>query len=79
VNTTGIPLSGGGMRSNSKRGISDIIAIINGRAVCIEVKIGNDKQSHVQESFERSVVNAGGVYLIAKDFDSFSRSFKAIL
>lgn len=42
-----------------------------GRSVKIEVKIGKDRQSEEQKQYERDIVNAGGLYFIAKDFNSF--------
>lgn len=48
------------------RGSADISAIINGRAVRIEVKAGADRQSEAQKIYERNVVAAGGIYLVAR-------------
>lgn len=42
-----------------------------GRSVKIEVKIGADRQSVVQKGYEQDIINAGGLYYIAKDFTSF--------
>jgi hypothetical protein len=57
--------------STSTAGTADISAIIKGRAVKIEVKIGKDKQSQAQKQYEADVTAAGGVYVIARDFDGF--------
>ena len=53
------------------RGSSDISATIAGRSVKIEVKIGADKQSRDQASYQQAIEAAGGVYLIARDLTGF--------
>ena len=52
-------------------GSADISATIQGKSVKIEVKIGRDKQSDVQKQYQEAIEKAGGIYYIAKDFDSF--------
>lgn len=52
-------------------GTADISATINGRSVKIEVKIGKDRQSQAQREYQREVEAAGGIYVIAKDFEGF--------
>ena len=59
------------VKSTSTIGTADISATIKGRSVKIEVKIGNDKQSEAQKQYQKNVENAGGVYFIAKDFQTF--------
>ncbi len=58
-------------RSGSTPGSADISATIKGRSVKIEVKIGRDSQSQLQKAYQQAVENAGGTYIIAKDFDQF--------
>lgn len=53
------------------KGTADISATIKGRAVKIEVKIGADRQSEAQRVYQANVEQAGGVYVIAKNFDDF--------
>lgn len=55
----------------SKNGTADISATIKGRSVKIEVKIGRDRQSAAQKNYQQEVERAGGIYYIAKDFQSF--------
>ena len=50
---------------------TDIIGIINGRFYGIEVKIGRDRQSANQKEVEREIIEAGGVYFIAKSYDDY--------
>jgi hypothetical protein len=59
------------IKGNSTNGTADISATIKGRSVKIEVKIGKDVMSQAQKNYAQSVINAGGVYVIAKDFDNF--------
>ncbi len=59
------------IKGTGKNGTADISATIKGVSVKVEVKIGKDKQSNFQKEYQREVERAGGVYFIAKDFDSF--------
>lgn len=52
-------------------GTSDISGIVSGRSVKIEVKIGSDRQSQAQKDYQKAVESAGGIYYIARDFESF--------
>ena len=61
------------------KGSADISATINGRSVKIEVKYGKDRQSSDQKSYQEQVEKAGGVYIIAKDFDSFYEWFNEFI
>jgi hypothetical protein len=73
INTTGIYDVKRGIyrHSGATRGVADIDLIINGRAVKIEVKIGKDKQSEAQRLYQQRTEAAGGVYIIARNFDDF--------
>jgi hypothetical protein len=62
-------------KSTSTKGSADISAIIRGRSVKIEVKVGNDIQSPAQKKYQDDIERAGGVYIIARDFDSFVKWF----
>jgi hypothetical protein len=53
------------------KGSADISATINGRSVKIEVKINKDRQSQDQIQYQQRTEQAGGIYLIAKDFQGF--------
>lgn len=63
------------VQGTATRGSADISATIKrngiGISVKIEVKIGADRQSEHQKKYESDVTSAGGVYYIAKDFNSF--------
>lgn len=62
-------------KSTSTNGSADISATIRGRSVKIEVKVGKDRQSEAQKRYQESIERAGGVYMIARDFDSFVEWF----
>lgn len=59
------------IRSSMQPGTADISAIIKGKPVKIEVKIGRDTQSDDQKTYQEQVETAGGCYLIVKDFQMF--------
>jgi hypothetical protein len=62
-------------KGTTTAGSADISATIRGRSVKIEVKVGKDRQSDAQKRYQESIERAGGVYLIARDFDSFVEWF----
>jgi hypothetical protein len=50
------------------RGVADIMGCTKeGIALAIEVKIGKDKQSEFQKTFENHYKNRGGVYILANE------------
>lgn len=57
--------------STTRIGTPDIDAIIQGKAVKIEVKIGKDKLSEAQKKHLEDIARAGGMYFVARDMDSF--------
>jgi hypothetical protein len=59
------------------RGTADISATIKGRSVKIEVKVGADRQSEAQKQYQKKIEQAGGIYIIAKDFQSFYEWFNS--
>lgn len=58
-------------KSNVKRGIGDILTIINGKTIMIEIKVKKDRQSQYQKDTQIEVQQSGGTYLIVRDFESF--------
>lgn len=58
-------------KSTSTNGSSDISATISGRSVKIEVKYGKDRMSEAQKEYAARTAAAGGIYYVARDFDSF--------
>jgi len=61
----------------TKRGVPDIIGVLGGRFIGIEVKIGADRQSSHQREVEGEINAAGGVYFIAKTYDQYVDSINA--
>jgi len=72
------------VKSTQRKGMADIIAILkkeNGEplSLSIEVKIGKDVQSEHQKKIESEINEAGGKYMIAKNFDQFLFDFNRII
>jgi hypothetical protein len=81
VNSTGVPrqMPNGEIRwskSNTRKGIADIIGSYGGRFLSIEVKIGRDKQSEAQIKEQERITKSGGLYFIAKTFPEFLEWWK---
>jgi hypothetical protein len=64
------------VKSVGQLGTADISATIHGRSVKIEIKKGNDRQSEAQKAYQKSIEDAGGVYLIVRSFLEFIAWFK---
>jgi hypothetical protein len=71
INVVSRQIKGKYIKSTMQKGTADISATIFGRSVKIEVKIGKDRQSDLQRQYEHQIIDAGGYYYIATDFDSF--------
>lgn len=54
------------------KGVSDLIALKNGKTVFIEVKTKNGKLSMFQEIFKNSIEKNGGEYRVAKDIEDIA-------
>ena len=67
--------SGQWIKSGSTPGSADISATVNGKSIKIEVKFGKDRMSDAQWKYKEMIERAGGVYIIARDFDSFLEEF----
>jgi hypothetical protein len=61
------------------KGSADISAVISGRAVKIEIKVGRDKQSEDQKRYEESVIRAGGLYWICHSFQEFLNHYNQMI
>lgn len=53
------------------KGTADISATIAGHSVKVEVKVCRDQQSEAQRRYQEEVEKAGGIYVIARDFQEF--------
>ena len=71
INSMGVPRKARNGKTiwtkGSSKGISDIQSVINGKFVAIEVK-QKDKQSPAQLKYQKSIEQAGGKYLIVRQF-----------
>ena len=56
--------------TSGMKGTADISAVIQGRAVKIEIKI-RDAQSEDQKRYQEATERAGGIYLIVRSFAEF--------
>jgi len=59
------------IKTSMNVGSADVSATYKGRSVKVEVKIGKDTQSDDQKNYQESIEKAGGIYFIAKSWDSF--------
>ena len=68
-------------RMAAKKGISDVLGLVgpSGRLLAVEVKIGKDVLSPEQDGFGQNIVHCGGLFFVAKDFDSFRLWFDDVL
>ena len=57
--------------SGATAGMADINAVVKGKSISIEVKIGKDKIRDIQIKVKSEIEAAGGIYFISKTFDNF--------
>lgn len=60
-------------------GISDIVGLIDGRAVVIEVKTATGKQREAQGKWQAAVEKAGGIYIIGRSPEEAVARLEALL
>jgi Holliday junction resolvase len=65
--------------SQQRSGMPDVFAVVGGRAVFVEVKIGTDRLSDVQKETIADLEKAGAVIYIAHTFQGFYDWFTALL
>lgn len=58
-------------KGSTRKGTPDVDAIINGKPVKIEVKIGKDSMSKEQRAEQVKIQKSGGYYFIARDMQTF--------
>lgn len=71
--------SGKWIAPSMQPGTADISAIIGGRSVKIEVKVGRDRQSEAQKAYQKQIEQAGGVYWIATSFENFLQQYMELV
>lgn len=65
--------------STTKRGTADIHAIINGKHISIEVKIGRDHMSDHQVKEQQRIERAGGIYLVVKTIEGWFEEYEKLV
>ena len=66
-NTGAVKTERGGFIRFGAVGSPDLVAIIKGKYIGIECKMGSGKQSPGQKEFEKRLLNAGGEYWLIRD------------
>jgi hypothetical protein len=56
------------------RGGPDIVCVINGRYVGLEVKTPSGKMNDNQAEFSRNLMKAGGLYFVVRSLDDAVRA-----
>jgi hypothetical protein len=64
--------------SGATAGMADVNAVMGGKSVSIEVKIGKDKIRESQIKVKAQIEQAGGVYIIVRSFDDFLQQIEEI-
>ena len=64
--------------SMTNKGTADIHAIVKGRHLSIEIKVGRDNMSESQIKEQERVTRAGGLYFVARDMASFMNYYKEV-
>ncbi|HEY0140391.1 MAG TPA: hypothetical protein VGF48_05810 [Thermoanaerobaculia bacterium] len=73
------PLPNGGYRPVATPGLPDIVVVLGGRHVGIEVKSRRGIQSPAQQEFERKLRAAGGVYILARSVEDVERAIGSLI
>lgn len=83
INSTGRQVNINGrqrwIKGSGTTGTADISATILGKSVKIEIKCeatGDRYQSKEQKEYQKAIEQAGGVYVIARNFSRFHKWFK---
>jgi len=80
INTVGVynKRKGVYMKPNNRhihRGVSDILAVVDGRFLAVEVKYGKGKPSEYQTKFIMRIKDSGGVAFWCSSFECFMYKF----
>jgi len=67
--------SGKWIKGSGTLGTADISAVVKGKTIKIEIKIGKDRQSEHQKKYQEMIERAGGEYWIVKNFEEFYNRF----
>lgn len=80
VNSTGVydQRRGTWRTSNARKGLADITAVINGRAVQLEIKAGKDRPRTEQLRVREEVQASGGVYEFVRNFPEYMNIYNLL-
>lgn len=63
-------------------GVSDLILLVPSHPcpfLCIEMKVGRNKQTEAQKAFQSQVESVGGMYVVCYSFEQFAGAVSAYL
>lgn len=63
-------------------GVSDLILLVPSHPcpfLCIEMKVGRNKQTAAQKAFQQQVETVGGIYVVCYSFEQFAGAVSAYL
>lgn len=66
-------------KGSVRKGVPDIIGVIQGIFFGIEIKFGNDRQSADQRTVQLEIEAAGGYYFIAKTYEDYLNKINEII
>ena len=78
INTTGQFRGGKWVKGTTTKGTADLHAVIAGKHVSIEIKIGRDRLSTDQIKQAGIIERAGGLYYVARNFSDFFNWFNIV-
>jgi hypothetical protein len=64
--------------TTSRKGLPDVVCTYKGKSIFIEVKYGRDQLSEHQEKIRDEQTASGGLYHVARDFETFKQWFDNI-
>lgn len=67
--------NGASFATGQTPGLPDVWAIVRGKALGIEIKIGKDRLSKVQQQRKQEFLQTGGLYWEVKDYTTFKSMF----
>ena len=66
-------------KGSVRKGVPDIIGVVNGYFIGVEIKFGRDKQSADQRTVQLEIEAAGGYYFIAKTYEDYLNKINEII
>jgi len=66
-------------KGSVRKGVPDIIGVIDGHFFGIEIKFGRDRQSADQRTVQLEIEAAGGYYFIAKTYEDYLNKINEII